>query len=372
VASRVLVTGGAGFIGSHLVDALLARGDEVRVLDNLLPQAHGTDRPRFLAKEAEFCLGDLRDPAAVARALDGVTTVFHLGGLVGNGQSMIRIREYTDVNSVGTATLLEAMVARRAQFRRLVVSSSMVVYGDGAYACVTHGTVRAVRTDARLIARKWEPICPNCGDEVRPVPTSEDHPLRPTSTYAISKRDQEELSLTIGRAYQLPTLALRYLNTYGSRQALSNPYTGVCAIMATRLLNGKPPTIFEDGGQLRDLTHVSDAVRANLAAESAPEEAFYLPYNVGTGCSVRVADIARALAHSLGVDIEPEVTGEFREGDIRHCFADVSRARRALGWEASVTFEAGVGELVAWAASEQPVDRTEAANAELRERRMLR
>jgi dTDP-L-rhamnose 4-epimerase len=372
MGSRVLVTGGAGFIGSHLVDALLARGDEVRVLDNLLPQAHPTGKARFLASEAELRIDDLRDRAAVDRALDGVTTVFHLGGLVGNGQSMIQVREYVDANCVGTATLLEAMVARRAQFARLVVSSSMVVYGDGAYVCGTHGAVRAERPEARLAARVWEPVCPHCGAEVKPVATAEDHPLHPTSTYGISKREQEELSLVVGRAYRLPTVALRYLNTYGSRQALSNPYTGVCAIMMTRLLNGKPPTIFEDGGQLRDLTHVSDVVRANLAAGAAPEAALYQAYNVGTGCSLRVLDIARALARSAGLSIEPQVTGEFREGDIRHCFADVSRARRLLGWEARVSFDEGVGELAAWAAGERPVDRTEAANAELRNMRLLR
>jgi dTDP-L-rhamnose 4-epimerase len=232
--------------------------------------------------------------------------------------------------------------------------------------------VRGERPEARLIARKWEPICASCGSEVAPRATSEEHPLRPVSTYAVSKRDQEELSLVIGRAYRLPTIALRYLNTYGSRQALSNPYTGVCAIMATRLLNGKPPTIFEDGGQLRDLTHVSDVVRANLAAEAAPDEALFLPYNVGTGRRVRVVDIARALARSLGIDLDPQVTGEFRDGDIRHCFADVSRARRLLGWEARVTFEEGAGELAAWAAGERPDDRTEAANAELRDKGILR
>jgi dTDP-L-rhamnose 4-epimerase len=372
MTSRVLVTGGAGFIGSHLVDALLARGDQVRVLDNLLPQAHPTGTARFLAREAELQVGDLRDRVAIDRALEGVTSVFHLGGLVGNGQSMVNLREYVDANGVGTATLLEAMVARRAQFARLVVSSSMVVYGDGAYACPAHGAVQAKRPEERLAARAWEPICPRCGAEVAPMATAEDHPLHPTSTYGISKRDQEELSLVIGRAYRLPTVALRYLNTYGSRQAMSNPYTGVCAIMMTRLLNGKPPTIFEDGGQLRDLTHVSDVVRANLAAEAAPEQALYLPYNVGTGRSVRVLDIARALARTIGVPIAPQVTGEFREGDIRHCFADVSRARRLLGWEARVSFDEGVGELAAWAAGEEPVDRTETANAELRERRILR
>lgn len=369
---RVLVTGGAGFIGSHLVDALLARGDEVRVLDNLLRQAHPTGKARFLSREAELCVGDLRDRAAVDRALDGVTSVFHLGGMVGNGQSMIQLRQYIDANCVGTATLLEAMLARRAQFARLVVSSSMVVYGDGAYACPTHGNVPAERPEARLVARLWEPVCARCGAEVTPVATAEGHALHPTSTYGISKREQEELSLVIGRAYRLPTVALRYLNTYGSRQALSNPYTGVCAIMMTRLLNGRPPTIFEDGGQLRDLTHVSDVVRANLAAEAAPESALYEAYNVGTGRCIRVLDIARALARSAGVAIEPQLTGEFREGDIRHCFADVSRARRLLGWEARVNFDEGVDELAAWAAGEQAIDRTEAANAELREMRLLR
>jgi dTDP-L-rhamnose 4-epimerase len=371
---HALVTGGAGFIGSHLVDALLARGDRVRVLDNLLAQAHPTGTARFLAKDAELLVGDLRDRAAVDRALEGIDTVFHLGGIVGNGQSMVELRLYADINVVGTATLLEGMVAKRAQLRRLVVASSMVVYGDGAYACPTHGELGKApeRTVARMAAGAWEPFCPSCGAEVRPIPTREDHPLIPTSAYGVCKRDQEELSLLVGRSYEIPTIALRYLNTYGSRQALSNPYTGVCAIMAMRMLLGKAPIVFEDGGQLRDPTHVSDVARATVAAALAPDTALYQAFNIGVGSPVSIVEMARALARALGKEIDPCVTGEFRSGDIRHCFADVSRARDLLGWSAAVPFADGATELAHWAASQAPEDRTERANAELRQLGLLR
>jgi len=365
---RALVTGGAGFIGSHLVDTLLAGGATVRVLDNLLAQAHPTGTARYLSKEAELQVGDLRDGAAVARALEGVDTVFHLGGIVGNGQSMYELRLYTDVNVVGTATLLEAMIARRAQFRRLVVASSMVVYGDGAYVCPEHGELRGPPTRELLAGarRSFEPSCPRCGAEVRPVPTREEHPLTPTSTYGVCKRDQEELSLVVGRSYALPTIALRYLNTYGSRQALSNPYTGVCAIMAMRMILGKAPVIFEDGGQLRDPTHVLDVARATVAAAEAPEGALYRAFNVGVGRPVTLVEMARALGRAVGREIEPQITGEIRRGDIRHCFADVSRAAEHLGFRASVTFEEGARELAQWAVEQRPDDRTDDANAELR------
>jgi dTDP-L-rhamnose 4-epimerase len=367
MAERVLVTGGAGFVGSHLVDALLARGDCVRVLDNLLDQAHPTGTARFLARDAELIVGDLRDRALVDRALDGVSTVFHQGGMVGNGQSMYDVRRYVEVNAVGTATLLEAMLTRRAQFRRLVVASSMVVYGDGAYQCATDGRVaRVSRPVERLRAGRWEPLCGVCDREVQPVATTEDHPLQPTSTYGITKRDQEELCLVLGRAHGLPTIVLRYLNAYGSRQSLSNPYTGVAAIIATRLLNGRAPVIFEDGQQRRDFVHISDIVRANLAAAAAAEPVCYLPYNVGTGRTITVLELARLIAAGLGKAVDVVPSGEFRAGDIRHCVVDVSRAQVGLGWQTERRLEDGIGELLSWAAGERPEDRTEHANAELR------
>lgn len=372
MAEHVLVTGGAGFIGSHLVDALLARGDRVRVLDDLLAQAHPTGRARFLAAEAELVVGDLRDAGTVARCLDGIDVVFHLGGIVGNGQSMVEIRRYVDVNAVGTATLLEEIVRRRDRVRRLVVASSMAVYGDGAYRCPEHGVVAGVRRPPeRLRAARWEPLCPRCDAEVEGVATTEEHPLAPISTYGISKRDQEELSLVLGRSYGVPTIALRYLNTYGSRQALSNPYTGVAALMLARLLHDRAPILFEDGGQRRDLVHVSDVVRANLAAAAAPEAAFFRAFNVGSGGSITIAELARLLAARLGKDLAPALPGSFRQGDIRHCFADLSAARTILGFEPRVTLEDGAAELVAWAAGESPEDATEAVHAALRAQGMI-
>lgn len=366
--------GGAGFIGSHLVDALVARGHRTRILDNLLEQAHPNGAPPWLNREAELIEGDLRDRAVVDRALEGIEVVFHQAGIVGNGQSMFEIRSYVDINSVGTANLIEAMLARRDQIRRVVVASSMVVYGDGAYLCPEHGRVQRVeRPLARLLAANWEPVCAWCGAEVRAMPTPEDHTLAPTSTYGISKRDQEELSLVHGRANGLPTIALRYLNVYGSRQALSNPYTGVAAIIATRLLHRKPPVLFEDAQQRRDFCHVSDVVQANLAAAAAPEEALYRAYNVGTGRSVTILELSRMLAHELArEDIPLSASGEFREGDIRHCFADVSLAKRLLDWEAQIPLEKGISELASWASGQRPVDRTEEANAELRAKGLIR
>ncbi len=370
--STVLVTGGAGFVGSHLVYALLARGERVRVIDPLIEQAHPGGKARFLSPEAELLVADIRDPDAVAKALDGVEVVFHLGGMVGNGQSMVQIHRYTDVNVSGTAMLLEGVVARRDKVRRVVVASSMVVYGDGAYRCPEHGLLPSVtRSRERLARGEFEPTCGRCGAEVEAAPTHETHTLAPTSAYGSSKLGQESLSLAIGAAYQLPTVALRYLNIYGSRQALSNPYTGVAAIMTTRMLHGRAPIIFEDGEQQRDLVHVSDIVGATLAAAEAGEAAWYQPINVGTGRSMSLLQMAELLRKALGSDIQPDITGQFREGDIRHCFADVSRAEKLLGWKASTGFAEGVHEFIDWARNESPEDLTERANAELRERGML-
>jgi dTDP-L-rhamnose 4-epimerase len=369
--SVVLVTGGAGFIGSHLVDALLEGGERVRVLDNLDELAHPSGRPSHLSADAELIVGDLRDRETVDRALVGVDRVFHLGGVVGNGESMINARRAVDHNAGGTATLLEAALARRDRIRRMVAASSMVVYGEGSYRCPAHGIVHPpLRPPERLRRREWESRCPDCGAGALPVSTREDAPLRPTSVYGITKRDQEELVLVLGRAYGLETVALRYLGVYGPRQALANPYTGVAAIFAARVLNGRAPLVFEDGGQIRDLVHVSDVVRATRAAMEAPP-ATGRAINVATGRRVRILELARMLARALGSGLQPNVTGEFRAGDIRHCFADVSRARELLGFEAAVTLDRGLPELAAWVAEQRVVERGDEAVAELRARGLV-
>jgi len=370
--STVLVTGGAGFVGSHLVDALLRRGDRVRVLDNLDPQAHEGGVAGHLAKDAELITGDLRDAATVARALDGVELVFHQAGMVGNGQSMYQIRRYVDVNGGGTATLLEEVLKRRDTVRRVVAASSMVVYGEGAYRCDEHGAVTPrSRRREDLDRGVWAPRCPRCDRPVDAVPTGEDQPLRPTSPYAISKRDCEELVLTTGAAHGVETVALRYLNVYGPRQQLSNPYTGVAAIFATRLLAGRRPVVFEDGLQRLDFVHVSDVVRANLLAAESPAAPGHA-VNVGTGVSITVLDLARRLAALLGRDLEPEVTGSFRAGDIRHCWADLDMARRLLGFEAGADRDLELRRLAEWVQEQTPVDRTGAALAELQARGLIR
>lgn len=370
--SAVLVTGGAGFIGCHLVEALLAAGEPVRVLDNLDPLAHpsGEPPPHFPA-EAELLVGDLRNADDVGRALSGCDRVFHLGGIVGNGESMVNVRKAIDANSGGTATLLEQIIARRADFQRLVVASSMVVYGEGSYECPEHGLLApGLRSSEQLRERSWEPRCPDCGRELAPVPVREDRPLRPASVYGISKRDTEELALVLGDAYGFEATALRYLNVYGPRQALANPYTGVAAIFSARLLAGRSPLVFEDGGQIRDLVHVSDVVaatRAAMAAADAPGRAF----NVATGERLRIIDLARSLADLLAPGVEPELTGEFRAGDIRHCYADTGAAEAALGFQASVALEQGLPELGEWVARQTVGERGDEALAELRSRGLV-
>jgi dTDP-L-rhamnose 4-epimerase len=371
--STALVTGGAGFVGSHLVDALLVEGHTVRVLDNLEPQAHEGGVPGFFSGDAQLIVGDLRDRDTVAGALDGVEYVFHQAGMVGNGQSMYQLYRYVDVNAGGTAVLLEEVLRRRDRVRRVVAASSMVVYGEGRYRCGEHGELNpGLRDEADLRARHWEPRCPRCGAEMAPVATDEETPLRPTSAYAISKRDCEELVLVAGRAHRVETVALRYLNVYGPRQALSNPYTGVAAIFATRILSGRRPLVFEDGRQRRDLTHVSDIVRANLLAMHAPAAAGQA-INVGTGSSITVAELASRLARSLGrADLVADISGRYRAGDVRHCWADLRRARRLLGYEPAADRDTALVELAQWVATQQPVDRSEAATLELTARGLVR
>jgi len=368
---RILVTGGAGFIGSHLVDRLLADGHEVRILDSLEEQVHGGKWPDYLADGPERIHGDVRDRAKVDAALDGVERLVHLAAAVGVGQSMYEIERYTSINAVGAAVVLEA--ATKAGLEKAVVASSMSIYGEGLYRCPQEDVERAPepRPDDQLARREWEPRCPSCGAELEPLPTPEPKPLQPTSIYAVNKRDHEEMFLAWGRAYGVPATALRFFNVYGPRQSLSNPYTGVAAIFASRLLNGKPPVIFEDGKQSRDFVHVSDIVEGIVRALE-PGAADLRAVNLGTGVSTSVAHVGEVLAKELGVDAQPETRQEFRAGDIRHCFADPSRARDELGFDATVSFEDGMRELAGWLEGQQARDLVEEATAALASRGLTR
>ena len=364
---KILVTGGAGFIGSHLVDALVRGGHQVRVLDNFEPQVHGTARPEYLNNAADYVTGDVRDKAAVRKALAGIEVVFHEAALVGVGQSMYDIERYVSINSLGTSSLLDVIVNDRMALKKLVVASSMSIYGEGQYRCPRCGPVAPpLRDDAQLRAHEWEMRCPQCRQAAVPLPTPEQKPLIPTSVYAVSKRDQEELCLSVGRSYNIPTVALRYFNVYGSRQTLSNPYTGVCAIFSARIKNRHQPIVFEDGRQTRDFIHVRDIVQANLLVMQE-SRADYRVLNVGTGTPVSIAEIATRLAALYGIPVAPQMTNTYRAGDIRHCVADIS-ALKALGFAPSVSFEEGLRELVAWGAGVAAEDRVEQATKELSSR----
>jgi dTDP-L-rhamnose 4-epimerase len=361
---KTLVTGGAGFIGSHLVRALVERGDEVVVLDSLEGQVHH-DAPLDLPACVELIVGNVGEPALAARALKGADRVVHLAAAVGVGQSMYEIARYTELNTAATARFLETLVALSPRPKRLVVASSMSIYGEGEYLCDEHGRMApSPRPEEQLLARSWEMYCPTCGREMRPVGTRETKPIIPTSIYAINKRDHEEMTLVVGNAYRIPAVALRFFNIYGPGQALSNPYTGVAAIFASRLLNGRPPIIFEDGAQSRDFTHVSDVVRGILLALES-ETAVGHAINLGTGRPVTVNEVAHHIAAGLGLDIEPEYNGRYRAGDIRHCYADPAYARDVLGFVAERRFEDGIEQLVGWLRDQSAVDRVEDAAREL-------
>jgi dTDP-L-rhamnose 4-epimerase len=364
---RVLITGGAGFIGSHLADALLARGHEVRALDNLDPQVHpGSQRPAYLDERVELLVGDVRDHRAVADALEGVDHVVHFAAAVGVGQSMYEIERYTSINAIGGAVVLEEIVKRRDQLRRVLVASSMSIYGEGRYRCEQHGLLAPqVRSYEQLDARDWELHCPECGRVLEPLPTGEDKPVQPMSIYAVNKRDHEEMFLAIGRAHRLPTVAMRFFNVYGDRQALSNPYTGVAAIFGGRLLNDKRPLVFEDGLQSRDFVHVSD-IAAGCVAALETGGADDRAVNLGTGVPRSVLDVATELARGLGKEhLQPEIVNKFRAGDIRHCVADISLARETLGFEPKVAFADGMQELLGWVATQQATDSVDAAAGQL-------
>ena len=373
IMSTVLVTGGCGFVGSWTVDLLIEKGYTVKIFDSLESQVHRKGIPEYVNKKAELSKGDIRDKKMLGALVSQADAIVHLAAEVGVGQSMYQIERYVDSNTRGTATLLDMLVDMKHKIKKLVVASSMSIYGEGKYYCKTcrSNNYPDTREQEQLNNRVWEPLCPVCRNHLEPVATDEMKPLLPTSIYAMTKRHQEEMSILIGKTYGIPTVALRYFNIYGPRQSLSNPYTGVCAIFLSRILNGEPPYIFEDGRQSRDFVHVRDIAKANvLALES--DSATFNAINIGSGQSVSIGRLANVLLNILDVKLEPLVSGEYRKGDIRHCYADIAKAKQLLKYTPSTDLTKGLEELADWAQKnrKESLDLFEAALNELKTRKL--
>jgi dTDP-L-rhamnose 4-epimerase len=377
---RVLITGGAGFIGSHTADVLIERGHDVALIDNLDPQVHGPGAqvPRWTAaqiekKKARFFKGDVRDRDFMTRLVADADALIHLAAAVGVGQSMYQPHYYIDVNLSGTALLLEILANEKHRIKKLIVASSMSIYGEGAYSCSRCGEINSgvSRTLEQLKRRDWEPKCPRCATPLTPRPTAETKTIESSSIYAVSKRVQEEMVLMLGKTYDIPSFALRYFNIYGPRQSLSNPYTGVAAIFLSRILNGNQPLIFEDGNQSRDFIHVRDVARVNLVClESSLEGQYAL--NVGCGHRISVNQIAEILIRKLNAQVAPNPVYKFREGDIRHCYSDSIAITRLLGYKPEIDFETGLDDLMAWCRAEQAADKVKESYEELAARGLIR
>lgn len=363
---KILVTGGSGFIGSFLVDRLIKEGHGVRIFDNLTSQVHPlSQKPHYQNSHAEFIFGDVLDYEALAKAVKGMEIIFHEAAAVGVGQSQYQIKHYVDVNIAGTANLLDILANRKHRVQKLIVAASMSSYGEGLYHCPACGRVRPpVRESAQFLQKKWELNCPRCHQILTPLPISETEPLSCQSIYGVTKMTQEEMVLNFGKAYQFPVVALRYFNVYGPRQSLSNPYTGVAAIFMSRIKNGNPPVIYEDGLQTRDFVSVHDIVEANILAMKK-EEADRETFNVGAGKGLTIVDIAKTLADLYKTSVDPKITYQFRKGDIRHCIADISKIQSHLGFKPRISFREGMKELIEYSLTIQARDHFEKATQEL-------
>lgn len=369
--SRVLVTGGAGFIGSFLTDALIAKGYKVRVLDNLEEQVHSGNIPSYLNPHAEFLKGDVRDYNTIEKSLVGVDAVFHLAARVGVGQSNYEIKNYTDVNIGGMVNLLDIIVNKKTRVKKIVMTASMTSYGEGEYRCQSCGIVKpCLRFDHQMKKKDWQMYCPTCGGMIVPVPTKETATINNNSIYALSKNVQEEMMFFVGKTYNIPVVSLRCFNVYGPRQSLSNPYTGVTAIFISRLKNDQQPVIYEDGLQSRDFVSVHDVVNA-LVLSLESERANFEIFNIGGGKPTTIKEIAEIMAKLLGKKISPRINGEFRKNDIRHCFADIAKAKKKLSWIPKVTLAQGFEELIRWSSEIEAVDLFQKAEKELREKKLL-
>jgi dTDP-L-rhamnose 4-epimerase len=365
---HALVTGGAGLIGSHLVDLLLREGWRVRILDNLEPQTHRNGKPAWVSEAAEFVEADIRDREAVSMALDDIDVVFHEAAY---GGYMPEIGKYVAVNSFGTAQLLEIIRDENLPIKKVIVASSQAVYREGAALCPRHGLVFPQARPVEQLRRGDFAIrCPACGEIAAPTATPEEAPIGGETVYAITKADQERLTLTWGRQTGIPTVALRYACTYGPRQSIFNPYTGVIAIFTTRLLSGQPPVLYEDGAQTRDFCFVEDIARANLlAAEGDALDGQAV--NIGSGRATPIREVAETIAGALGLPITPVARGEFRPGEMRQLTADITRAA-ALGYAPTIDLATGIGRYLDWIKSQGLVrDYFAAAEVTLRAKRIV-
>lgn len=369
---RILITGGAGFIGSRLCLALLARGHQVRVLDILSPQIHGSDPEqsplyRSISGKVEFIRGNVTSKADVRKALSGIDTVVHFAAETGTGQSMYAIRHYADVNTSGTALLLDEIANEPFPVKKLVVASSRAVYGEGKYECAHHGTVYpGARSTADMEKGNFEVRCPVCNVAVAMLPTDEQTPVQPTSVYGVTKLNQEQLTLTVARALGISAIAYRYQNVYGPGQSLANPYTGILSIFSTRILHGNGINIFEDGRESRDFVYIDDVIAATVAGIEAQSPLLEV-FNVGSGEATSVSAVVQGLQSALGREVPTQISGQFRVGDIRHNLADISRIRRSLGYTPRVTFAAGLERFAQWVGTQAvESDRYEESLQELR------
>lgn len=368
---HILVTGGAGFIGSFLVDELINKGYRVRIFDNLEEQVHQGKTPSYLNKKAEFFKGDVRDYESFSEALQGIDAVYHLAAAVGVGQSNYEIKKFSDVNVGGTANLLNILANTKHTVSKIITNSSMTGFGEGNYKCANCGIVRPpLRKESQLSKKNWEPKCPKCSSQIKPAPTEEEAIEYPNSIYAITKKAQQDMLMLYGKTYNVPTVALRCFNVYGPRQSLSNPYTGVTAIFISRIKNNQPAVVYEDGLQTRDFVSVHDVVRA-LILSLENQEIKNEIINMGSGQPRTIKEIAQTIDSLLGRKGLVKIGGEFRKGDIRHCFADISKAKKILGWAPGVTLGQGFEELIEWSIKEKAEDKFAQAQAELKKKGIL-
>ena len=352
---RVLITGGAGFIGSHTTDLLLEKGFDVRVLDNLLPQIHPNGVPTYLSKKAEFVNGDVSRQDTWVNALKDVDVIIHLASLTGIAQSMYEISNYISANTIGTANMYQTILKNqnlKSQIKKIVIASSKTIYGEGSYFCKDHGVFYpSMRTIELLKSKKWDPACPQ-GCEASPISISENKPADPRSIYALTKADVEKMANYFS-ILGIPTVVYRYFSVFGPRQSLSNPYSGVCSIFISRIKNGQQPIIFEDGNQVRDFVYVKDVAEANLLAIEKDASGIF---NIGSGTPTSIHTMAQLVARKLDSKIQSQITNEFRVGDTRSDFADISKAKKDLGFKPKWNVDQGLEKLIEWSETEKPKD----------------